>query len=540
MGRRKRKSGGGKKKMKHKYKFDYRRKNGKRRFLIAVVLCFMVLAAFGLSACGSSSSDVTPSDIHSVEDLAGAKIGVQLGTTGDIYATDEEANGATIERFNKGADAISSLKLGVIDCVIIDEQPAQAFVAANTGLAILDETYAEEEYAICISKENAELREKINAAIRELKENGVLDDIKDYYIGDNEENVERYVSPDNADRSNGTLIVATNAAFEPYEYIENNEYMGIDMDMANAIGDILGMEVEIENIEFDAIITAVQSGKADIGIAGMTVTEERLKNIDFTDPYTTTKQVIVVRSDEAGSASSLSEKLYDNFIRDNRYMYILSGLGTTLLITLMAICMGSILGFLIAIGRSTCDMTGKAKLLNLILKLYLTVIRGTPTMIQLLIIYYVVFASSNVNKVVIAAVAFGLNSSAYIAEIVRSGIMSIDKGQFEAGRSMGFSYTQTMTQFILPQAIKNILPALGNEFIVLVKETSIAGYIGIMDLTRAGDFIRSRTYEAFLPLIAVALVYLVIVIILTNLVGRLEKRLNNDVRTPKRRHRDEH
>jgi ABC-type amino acid transport system permease subunit len=149
-------------------------------------------------------------------------------------------------------------------------------------------------------------------------------------------------------------------------------------------------------------------------------------------------------------------------------------------------------------------------------------------MVQLLIIYYVIFASTDINKILVAVIAFGLNSSAYIAEIVRGGIMSIDEGQFEAGRSLGFTYSQTMFYFILPQAFKNVLPALCNEFIVLIKETSISGYIGIMDLTRGGDYIRSRTYEAFLPLIAVALVYLVIVVVLTWLVSKLEKRLKND------------
>ena len=158
----------------------------------------------------------------------------------------------------------------------------------------------------------------------------------------------------------------------------------------------------------------------------------------------------------------------------------------------------------------------------------MTVIRGTPALIQLLIIYYVIFTSPNVSKIFVACISFGLNSSAYIAEIVRSGIMSVDSGQFEAGRSLGFNHAQTMLYFILPQAFKNILPALGNEFIVLVKETSIAGYIGIEELTKGGDIIRSLTYEAFLPLIAVALIYLVIVMFLTSLVSKLERRLKTD------------
>lgn len=220
----------------------------------------------------------------------------------------------------------------------------------------------------------------------------------------------------------------------------------------------------------------------------------------------------------------------NNFITDNRYMYLVKGLGNTLIMTLLAVIIGIVLGFLIAIVRSTYDKTGKLKLLNGICKVYLTVIRGTPVMIQLLIMMYVVFGSVNVPKLLVAVIAFGVNSGAYVAEIVRSGIMSVDNGQMEAGRSLGLNYRQTMISIIMPQAFKNILPALANEFIVLLKETSICGYIGMMDLTKGGDIIRSRTYEAFMPLIAVALIYLVLVLALSALVGRLERRLRTSER----------
>ena len=220
----------------------------------------------------------------------------------------------------------------------------------------------------------------------------------------------------------------------------------------------------------------------------------------------------------------------NNFIDDNRYMYLVEGLGITLLVTLFAVLIGIALGFLVAIIRSTYDKTGKLKFLNIICNLYLTIIRGTPAMVQLLIMYYVIFASTSLDKVVVAVLTFGINSGAYVAEIVRSGIMSIDNGQFEAGRSLGFSYGKTMWYIILPQAFKNVLPALANEFIVLLKETSICGYIGLMDLTRGGDIIRSRTYEAFLPLIAVALIYLALVMILTHFVKLLERRLRSSER----------
>ena len=225
-----------------------------------------------------------------------------------------------------------------------------------------------------------------------------------------------------------------------------------------------------------------------------------------------------------------------NFVDDNRWRYLTTGLANTLRITFFAVLIGIALGVVIAIVRSTWDKNqetmrpGLPKFLlrlgNAICQIYLTVIRGTPVLVQLMIIYYIIFASSN-NGVLIATLAFGINSGAYVAEIIRGGIMSTDNGQFEAGRSLGFNYVQTMWFIIIPQALKSVLPALANEFIVLLKETSVAGYVAIRDLTKGGDIIRGVTYSPFLPLIAVALIYLVMVMFFTWLVGRLERRLRS-------------
>lgn len=223
----------------------------------------------------------------------------------------------------------------------------------------------------------------------------------------------------------------------------------------------------------------------------------------------------------------LQEKFYLNFIKDERWRFIWDGLKVTLQVTFLAVIIGIVLGLLVAIVRSTYDKTGKLRILNLLCKLYLTVIRGTPVVVQLLIIYFVIFASVSVDKIVVAVMAFGFNSGAYVAEIFRSGIMSIDNGQMEAGRSLGFTYSQTMLYIVMPLAFKNVLPALGNEFIVLLKETSVSGYIALQDLTKGGDIIRSQTYSAFMPLFAVALIYLVMVLIFTKLVNMLERRLRN-------------
>ncbi|MEE0390441.1 MAG: amino acid ABC transporter permease [Lachnospiraceae bacterium] len=228
--------------------------------------------------------------------------------------------------------------------------------------------------------------------------------------------------------------------------------------------------------------------------------------------------------------SGFKESFYQNFIEKDRWQYLLTGLENTLLITIFAVLIGAAIGFLVAIIRASHDKNGSLKILNFICRVYLTVIRGTPTMIQLMITYYIIFASVNVSKIFVAVCAFGINSGAYVAEIVRSGIMSIDQGQFEAGRSLGFNYVQTMRLIILPQAFKNVLPALGNEMIVLLKETSISGYVGTMDLTKGGDIIRSTTYEAYLPLFGVAAIYLVIVMLMTAGVNRLERKLRTNER----------
>lgn len=240
-----------------------------------------------------------------------------------------------------------------------------------------------------------------------------------------------------------------------------------------------------------------------------------------------------------GFITDFKSKFTANFIQDDRWRYLWNGLGVTLKVTFCAVLLGIAIGVLVAIIRSTYEKNSKSmrmglgkiilNFFNFICKVYLTVIRGTPVVVQLMIMYYIILADSR-NKVLVATLAFGINSGAYVAEIFRSGIMSIDEGQFEAGRSLGFNFVQTMRYIIIPQAFKNVLPALANEFIVLLKETSVVGYVALQDLTKGGDIIRSRTFDAFMPLFGVALIYLAMVMFFTWLVGRLERRLRNSER----------
>lgn len=224
---------------------------------------------------------------------------------------------------------------------------------------------------------------------------------------------------------------------------------------------------------------------------------------------------------------NIGTSFYDSIIYDDRYKYILDGLLNTILIALFAVIIGIVLGIVIALIRHNHDTNKKMKLANKLVTLYVNIIRGTPVLLQLMIIYYVIFKSININIVIVGILAFGFNSAAYVSEIIRSGLISIDNGQMEAGLSLGLSYGKTMKYIILPQAIRNILPALGNEFITLLKETSAGAYIGILELTKASDIIASRTYDYFFPLIITAFIYLIMTLFLSKLVNIMERRLSN-------------
>ncbi len=395
--------------------------------------------------------------ITDVDSLKTKKIGVQTGTTGDIYVTETLGlDESQISRFTTYSTVVLELKNNKIDCIVLDDGPAKAF-ANKEGLTIseIDLGIADEEYGFIFAKGNTELRDQVNASIKKLKDDGTIDKIIAYYADANGD------KPSYFDQSRiGSAIAGTSG---------------------------------LSNISEGATpsLSSNQSAQA--------VSENR---------------------------GSLIDDFKNAFLENDRYQYIITGLQNTIIITLIALFIGLLMGIVIAIVRSIHDLLGKLKILNVICKVYITIIRGTPAVVQLMIIYFIIFATSSLNSVIIAAIAFGMNSAAYVAEIVRAGINAVPKGQLEAGSSLGLPFSSTMVLIILPQAIKNILPALCNEGITLLKETSISGYIGITDLTRAGDIIRSQTFDAVVPLLGVALIYLIIVMILTYLVGKLERRLN--------------
>lgn len=272
----------------------WRKTEMKMKKLLSVALmsaCVVSLAACGSNSGGQSAEKI---EVAAAEDLAGLTIGVQQGTTGDLACSDIVESDSQMKRYPKGAAAVQALEAGKLDCVVIDAQPAAKFVEKSENLEIISDIFDDEQYAICLKKGNTELLDEMNGALGELQEDGTVEKIIANYIGDDLGSFQ-YETPEGTDHSKGQLVMATNAEFEPYEYHEGDEIVGIDVDIARAICDKLGYELKIEDMEFDSILPSVAAGKADFGAAGMTVTEERKENADFTDTYANATQVVIVK-----------------------------------------------------------------------------------------------------------------------------------------------------------------------------------------------------------------------------------------------------
>ncbi len=291
--------------------------------------------------------------------------------------------------------------------------------------------------------------------------------------------------------------------------------------------------------DFNGSSVAISATAGKVSVSGAVAGQETDGSGNEQSAETEAAGDAVPAEQKTGTWDKLKADFKLNFIDQDRWKSLVKGLGVTLEVTFFALLLGIAIGIIVSIVRSTYDRNFSEfrspvtrvlfTILNAICKLYLTVIRGTPAVVQLLISYFIIFSTSN-NSIMVAAITFGINSGAYVTEIFRSGIMSVDAGQSEAGRSLGLNYVQTMCYIVIPQAFKTVLPTLANEFIVLLKETSICGYIGLMDLTKAGDIIRGRTFSAFMPLLAVAAIYLIMVVLLSWLVSKLERRLRTSER----------
>ena len=467
----------------------------------------ILLAGFLLIGC---SSEKQTTEFQSVEDIETARIGLVLGTTHDAFATANFKN-AEIIRLETEPDMFIAIQKDKCDVLFAD---FTSFIYAQKeypNLIEVPSNFPPDFYGMGFSKNDKELRVRFNSFLQEIKDNGLYDEIYDRWIINGTEST---MPAMDLPATGETIRVAVTGTQYPFSFYQEQELVGFDTEIIKRFSMEVGRPVEFQAINFGSLIASLQAGKADIISAAMTITEERSKNVAFSDPYFETKIVVgtidhsvaMAGEDiEEGFFAKIKRSFVSNLIVESRYKLILDGLKTTLIISILSILLGTLLGALV------CWMKmNRRRWLSSIADLYITIMRGTPVLVLLMLMFYVFLAKVDINGVYVAVLTFAFNFAAYVSEMFRTAIQSVDKGQTEAGIALGFSPVQTFINIIMPQAVQKVLPVYKGEMISLIKTTSIVGYIAVEDLTKVSDIIRSRTFDAFFPLLMVAILYFII------------------------------
>jgi len=463
----------------------------------------------------AQGTNTNSSKMASLNDIDGKRVAVFTGTIFDAYVATHYPK-AEIKRFESTADIVLSLKNQKVDVAFIDLITAKVLLKSNKELGFLADNALTKPLGVGFNKNNPALRDRFNNFLKKAKADGSYDEMYQRWCIDDPEKAEM---PEFYNPAAGEKIVLGVAVDDlPYVANMNGKYVGFDIEMVQRFAEHEGMQLRIMTMEFSSLVAALASGKVDMISDGIAITEERQKQIDFSDPYMDFKTAVIalnvnlatyngLETTETGMPflKKISDSFYNNIILEKRYLLILDGLKTTVIISVLAFVCGTLLGGLVCFMRMS-----RNKVLTQLAAVYISILRGTPVLVLLMIIYYVMFASVNIDPLLVAVVAFGMNFAAYVSEMFRTGIEGIDKGQTEAGIAVGFTKVETFFYIVLPQAVRQILPVYKGELISLVKMTSVVGYIAVQDLTKTSDIIRSRTFDAFFPLIMVAVLYFLI------------------------------
>ena len=501
----------------------------------------------GITKNGSEAT--TAPMLRTLEDIKDKRIGVLLGSIHDAYAT-KNFPAAKILQYQNFSDLVIAVNTDKIDAAFFSQNFLPEVIAANPQVGILVDSLWSVKLGAGFNKENSKLREQFNTFLREIKSNGIYADMVTRWIKNRATDMPEIKTG----TTNGEIKVGTVSDLGiPFAFIKDGKLMGFDVELSSRFAAYLGKKLVSTDMPFGSLLAAVSTNKIDLINSSLAITEERKKQIDFSDSYYYSNVSIIANKKNLVSKSSgkmkteviaakknltgnkeepvypvkisfiksLANSFYNNIILEHRYLMILDGLKVTVLISILSALFGTLIGALICFMRMS-----KRKILSVTARLYISLIRGTPVLVLLMIIFYVIFASVNINPTLVAVVAFGLNFGAYVSEMFRSSIQSIDKGQHEAGIASGFSEVQTFIYITMPQAIRQVLPVYKGEFISLLKMTSVVGYIAVQDLTKASDIIRSRTFDAFFPLIMAAVLYIIIAGLLTLSLSYVETKVD--------------
>ena len=467
----------------------------------------------------------------SLSQLNGKQIGIQTGSTFDEIVL-ETLPDVRISYFNTYPDLAAALEANKIDGFPGDEPVLRLMAAEDPLLTVLPEYMDSFEFGFLLpeTESGEKLLGEINAWLESIKENGTLDQLIEKWVdGPQEEKT----LPDYTafPATNGVLTFATDSTYPPMSYFRGNEVIGLEVELAANFCAANGYGLVIRNMNFDGILPAVQNGKVDFAAAGMTITEEREESVNFSIPYYTGGTAMAVLKAEEKKDTSFWGELKDSFtktfLREDRWKLFLEGIGTTLLITALSILFGTALGF----GVFMACRKGNP-VANGVTRFSMWLVQGMPMVVLLMILYYVIFGRVAIRGVTVAVIGFTMTFGASVYGLMKMGVGAIDRGQYEAAYALGYSSRRTFFRIILPQALPHVFPAYKGEIVGLIKATAIVGYIAVQDLTKMGDIVRSRTYEAFFPLIAVTIIYFILEGLISMLVSRISVNFNPKHRKP--------
>ena len=511
-------------------KTDNNRKPGIKKCAILCCAAVVFLAAVLLCGCSKEKGPIT-----SVSQLnePSRSVGVDTGSATELAA--EEAFPEARILHMDSATGYQAVQQSKIDAYVYDYGQMEIAIKNGVdGVRLLDETIGEDiPIAVGLSQVSGipDLESKVNEFIEELREDGILDDMYERWIVNDDERMPDIPAPGSP---SAHIVIGTSGIVRPYSFYEGTELTGFDIELAKRFGAWLDADIEFKVYDYGAIIMAAQSGDVDCIMANLNVTPERKEAIRFSEPLHVIRTGVMVRdaggtSQQTGFLTRLKESFTRTFIKEGRWRLFLIGLRTTLVITLHSIFFGTLLGLALFMG---CRLGMRT--VTQITRFCVWLVRGMPVVVLLMILYYVIFGKTDLSGTFVAILGFTLIFGSAVYEILTSETAAIDIGQTEAAYSLGYTVRKAFYKVVLPQAMPLIVPLYKGEIIALLKATAVVGYIAVQDLTKMGDIVRSRTYDAFFPLIAVAVVYFILAAVLTRVVDRIEPYLN-----PKRRKRED-
>ncbi len=495
---------------------------------LAILMSFIGISGVFVTAASEDGGTRVPV-YKNLEELSGKRVGVQVGSVFDKIV-EEAIPGASVEYYSTFPDEINALKASKLEGVACVESVIIQLQAQDDSIAYIEEPIGAVPLGFLFPKneKGKKLADQMSEFLTNMRESGEMDRLMAVW-NETDESLKPIEDYKSLPAENGTLTFVTEGTFPPFDYFREGELVGYDVDVAIRFCKEYGYGIELKDMNFDALMPAVQSGKCDFAASGIAITEERKEKVYFSEPdYYQDAYVVVLAADRSGGSfiSSLKDSFNRTFIKEHRYRLFLKGIWVTLAITVMSIIFGTLLGFILYMW---CRKGGKPA--NAITRFCIWLVQGMPAIVLLMILYYVVFGKADIGGIGVAVIGFTMTFAASVYSMILSGVRAVDFGQTEASYALGFNDTQTFFGIILPQAARHFMPTFKAEIVTLIKATAVVGYIAVQDLTKMGDIVRSSTYEAFFPLIAVAVMYFVLAGLLKLVANKLTASVDPEKRS---------